>query len=247
LITEAIGSGRELAPLPSAAYALSVKIIIEGHRNDLASVVADAENLLKIGQQHGMDFYVAISRVYLSWARGRLGDAQGSAHELRSSLDAYASQGNRLGVPYFLGCLAQLEAAAGDPERALALIDEGLAMAYEGGERVCDAFLHRLRGDILLKRDPADPAPAEDAYRTAIAIAKQQGARSYELLASLSLAKLYQSSARPVDAHAVLAPALEGFSPTPEMAEIAEAQALLQHLARGCEGAIPAKDPTTDG
>ena len=94
-----------------------------------------------------------------------------------------------------------------------------------------EPYLHRLRGDILLKRDPADPAPAEDAYRTAIAIAKQQGARAYELLASLSLAKLYQSTGRRADAHAVLAPALEGFSSTPEMPEIAEAQALLKRLA----------------
>ena len=93
-----------------------------------------------------------------------------------------------------------------------------------------DPYLHRLRGDILLKRDPADPAPAEDAYRTAIAIAKQQGARSYELLASLSLAKLYQSTARQDEACAVLVPALEGFTPTPEMPEIAEAQALLVEL-----------------
>jgi hypothetical protein len=107
-------------------------------------------------------------------------------------------------------------------------------MAHEGGQQVWDAFLHRLRGDILLKRDPANPAPAEDAYQTAIAVAKQQGARSYELLASLALAKLYQSTARPAQAHAVLA-LLEGFSPTPEMPEIAEAQALLAALAKAEE------------
>ena len=68
-----------------------------------------------------------------------------------------------------------------------------------------------------------------------IAIAKQQGARSYELLASLSLAKLYQSTGRSAEAHAVLAPALEGFVPTPEMPEIAEAQALLAALVESEE------------
>ena len=106
-----------------------------------------------------------------------------------------------------------------------------MAISEETGERITDSYLYRLRGDILLKCDPADPAPAEEAYRTAIAVAKEQGARSYELLASLALAKLYQSTGRPADAHAVLAPALEGFSPTPEMPEIAEAQALLTALA----------------
>ena len=115
----------------------------------------------------------------------------------------------------------------GEPAAALAQIDRGLAIGEETGEHFTDAYLHRLRGELLLKRDPTDPAPAEDAYRTAIAIAKKQAARGYELLASLALAKLYQSTGRPAEAHAVLAPALEGFLPTPEMPEIAEAQALL--------------------
>ena len=88
-----------------------------------------------------------------------------------------------------------------------------------------------MRGEILLKPDPTNPAPAKEAYLTAIAVAKQQGARSFELRAALSLAKLYQSTGRPANAHAILAPALEGFSPTPEMPEIAEAQALLAALA----------------
>jgi predicted ATPase len=175
-----------------------------------------------------------------SYRLARLAAKRGPEISLRDSLDrfsydcpldTYATQGNRLGTPYFLGCLAELEAAAGDNDRALALIDEGLAMAHEGGQQVWDAFLHRLRGDMLLKRNPADLATTEDAYRTAIAVAKHQGARSYELLASLSLAKLYQAIGRKGDAHAVLTPALEGFAPTPEMPEIAEAQALMERLA----------------
>jgi hypothetical protein len=64
------------------------------------------------------------------------------------------------------------------------------------------AFLHRLRGEILLKRDPANTALAEDALLTAIAIAQQQKARSFELRAALSLAKLYHATDRPADAHA---------------------------------------------
>jgi hypothetical protein len=90
-----------------------------------------------------------------------------------------------------------------------------------------------LRGDVLFRRDPANSVPAEEAFQTAIAIAKQQGARSYELLASISLARLYRSTDRPADAHAVLAPALKGFSSTPEMPEIAEAQALLVAIEAG--------------
>jgi hypothetical protein len=75
-------------------------------------------------------------------------------------------------------------------------IDEALA-AGGTGERWSDAFLHRLRGEILLKRDSANTAPAEGALVTAIAIAQQQKARSFELRAVLSLAKLYHPTDRP--------------------------------------------------
>jgi predicted ATPase len=109
-------------------------------------------------------------------------------------------------------------------------IDEALALAGETGERWSDAFLHRCRGEILLKRDPANTAPVEDAFLAAIAIAQQQTARSFALRAALSLAKLYHSTDRPADAHALLASALKGFSPTPEFPEIAEAQKLVSAL-----------------
>ncbi|HZZ21292.1 MAG TPA: hypothetical protein VFE60_01310, partial [Roseiarcus sp.] len=123
--------------------------------------------------------------------------------------------------------LAEAEARAGDSDRAIAILDEALATSDLTGHRTFEAELHRVRGEMLLKRDPGNPAPAEEAFQTAIAVAKQQATRSFGLRAAHSLAKLYQSTARPADAHAVLAPALEGFSPTPEMPEIAEAQALL--------------------
>ena len=85
---------------------------------------------------------------------------------------------------------------------------------------------------MLLKRDSANPVPAEDAFLAALTVAKQQGSRSFGLLTTLALAKLYQSTRHPADAHAVLAPALEGFSPTPEMPEIAGAQGLLVEVAQ---------------
>jgi predicted ATPase len=113
----------------------------------------------------------------------------------------------------------------------LTRIDDALALANETGERWTDSLLHRIRAAICLKRDPVNPAPAEEAFHSAIAVSQAQKARSFELQAALPLAKLYQSTARRADAHAVLAPALEGFSPTLEMPEIAEAQALLARSA----------------
>ena len=232
LIEEATRLAGELGHPPTTAAVLIYKLAIGTARNDFASVVADAENFLKISQEHSMGHHLAHSRLYLSLGRTRLGGAQ-HLDDFRKSLQDYRDQGNRVGVPGYLGALARLEAAAQNYERALALIDEALGMSQEGGDRLYDSNLHRLRGNILLKRDPTNPAQAEEAFKTSLAIAKQQGARSFGLLASLALANLYQSTDRLVEAHAVLSPALEGFSPTPEMPVIAKAQALLVAIEAG--------------
>jgi predicted ATPase len=133
-------------------------------------------------------------------------------------------------VPFYQGLLAEIE-AQDDAEGALTRIEQALSLAGETGEHWSDAFLHRLGGEILLKLDRANTATAEDAFLTAIAVAQHQKARSFELRAALSLAKLYHSTDRPANGHALLASALKGFLPTPEFPEIAEAQTLLAALA----------------
>jgi predicted ATPase len=131
--------------------------------------------------------------------------------------------------------LAEAEARVGDVERALAIVDEALATCERIGHRAFEAELHRVRGDMLLKRDPPNTAPAETAFRRAIEIAGGQGTCSFALRAALSLARLYQSTGRPAEAHAVLAPMLEGFVPTPEMPEIAEATELMAAINVGAQ------------
>jgi predicted ATPase len=90
--------------------------------------------------------------------------------------------------------------------------------------------MHRIRAGILLKREPANTAAAEQSLQAAIAIAQSQKACSFELRAALSLAKLYRASNRDADAHAVLAPAVQSFPPTQQFPEFTEAQTLLSAL-----------------
>ena len=131
--------------------------------------------------------------------------------------------------PLYRGAAGRKRKRSGrDAEAALATIDDALARhRARTGQHWFDAELHRIRGEILLKQTPADPAPAEAAFLTAIAVAQSQKARSFELRAALALAKLHQSTSRPIEAHDVLGPALEGFSPTPEFPEIVEALSIL--------------------
>jgi predicted ATPase len=231
LIQRATHRAEKLGHVATIANVLFFKTLLENRRNDASATRLAADALLALTEEHGIKTFAEIGQVYANWAHGRLADRAAGAVGLRQALAANIAQGEKGGSPWLHSLLAELEAATRGPGYALTLIDQGLATAHEIGQRSTEPHLHRLRGEMLLRGNPADPVPAEEAFQAAVAVARQQGARSYELLASLSLAKLYQSIGRPADAHAVLAPALEGFSPTPEMPEIAEAQALLAALS----------------
>jgi tetratricopeptide (TPR) repeat protein len=237
----------ELGHAPSMAPPLYVKSRLEILRGDAAAALCAAEALEALARERGMTNWRNRAELFAAWARARLFDPVAEVAAFRQALAALADQGHEHGIPFFHALLADVEAETLGADYALLRIDEALALANQIDFRSNLAFLHRLRGEILLKRDPSSRAPAEDAFQTAIAVAREQGARSPRLQAALALAKLYQSTDRPVEACALLAPALEGFSPTPEMPEIAEAQALLERLAHRGDGAVPAKDPATEG
>jgi predicted ATPase len=227
---KAVDRAVESAHVPTLANIALLKTFLEILRNDAEAAQGTAERVVGIAQEHGLTFVLGGLMMCSAWARAQLGDFAVGAAELRQALASYRDQGNRVRVPIFRGLLAEIEARSQGVETALTRIEEALAFAGETGEHWTDAFLHRIRGEILLKSDPTNTVPSEEAFLIAIGIAQQQKARSLELRAALSLAKLYQSTDRPADAHAVLAPALDGFSPTPEFPEVAEAQALLATL-----------------
>ena len=233
LIDWATRRASEIGHFGLMADALFWKSYLEVWRGDPVATLSAAEALESVAREHGIMQYFNEAELHSGWARGRINDPTAGAAQVRRVLAAFVDQGVRVNLGFYNGLLAQLEAETLGADSALARIDEAFRLSDQVEHRCSLPFLHRLRGEVLLKRDAGDVAPAEEAFRTAIAIANEQGARSPRLQAALALAKLYQSTGRPAEAHAVLAPALEGFSPTPEMPEIAEAQALLAAIEAG--------------
>ena len=232
LVDRSTRRAAELGHVQAISSALYFTTVLESRRDDFSSTRIAVEPLLALTEEHNLKTYADVGQVYANWAHGRQLDPEAGALGLKQALESYLALGNKSSAPSFYGLLAELEAVTPGSDSALAQIDRGLEIADETGEHFTDPYLHRLRGECLLKREPGNSAPAVESFQTSIAVAKQQGARSYELLAALSLAKFYQSTGHPVDAQAVLEPALEGFTPTPEMPEIAEALALQKAVAR---------------
>jgi predicted ATPase len=228
------GTEARLANLPhvaSRAYGRLHAAIFELLRGDLSRTERNAAELARLTREHDLPMWRAVVVFLEGVAKAEGGELIGGLADMRRGADLLREQD----VLSFDGllkiALAETEARAGGIDHALAILDEAVATAKRAGYGAFEAELHRVRGEMLLKRDPANLATAEEAFQTAIGVAKQQGTRSFELRATLALAKLYQATGRPADAHAVLAPALEGFSPSLGMPEIAEVMLLSARLA----------------
>jgi predicted ATPase len=233
LIERAVHEGRESAHAVTMVMAYAYWSLIEAIRGDAQAVLGASQTLIQVADQQRMPHYISAARMFSYWAQGSLFDGEAGLTGLRETLAGYLEAGNRFCAPFALALRADLEGMNGRLEDALASADAGLSLAKETREHWSDSHLYRTKGRLLLQCARGDAALAEDAFSSAIEVARRQGARSLSLRAGLSLAKLYRSTGRPNDAHAVLAPALDGFSPTAEMPEIEEAKAVLGQLESG--------------
>jgi tetratricopeptide (TPR) repeat protein len=228
LIEEAVAHAIETGHVPTLVNIYWFKAHFEIVRGDAGAARRDAEMVVELSQENALPLFAARGAVHSAWASARLDGHETAATELRQALAAYIDQGNKLSVPFFQGLLAEIE-AQGDAEKALTRIDEALALAGETGEHWSDAF--RIRGEILLERDPANTAPAEEAFLTAIAIAQQRKARTFELRAAMSLARLWRDQGKSQQARELLAPIHGWFTEGFDTLDLKEAKAPLNELA----------------
>ena len=159
-----------------------------------------------------------------------MGGGDAAIAEMRAAIEMCRQRGIGLNMPILTTVLAEAEALAGDMDAGLETIELALAATERQGERWFAAETNRIRGEILLKRDLGDTAPAEEAYRTAIAIAQQQKAQSFELRAAVSLARLWRDQGKPRQARELLAPVYGWFTEGLDTPDLKEAQALLDEL-----------------
>ena len=193
MLARAVASGHML----TTVYGHFQCALLHVARRDAATTAPLAEAVVKLAREHGMPLYTAYGEFLQPWARWHLGDREGGLAAMRRGIAACHEMGNVLYMTLFETALAETEAEAGEIEAALASIDHAVALTERTGQRWNEADTHRVRGEILFKRDPANTAPAENAFLTAIAVAQQQKAKSFELRAALSLAKLYQARTVP--------------------------------------------------
>ena len=196
-------------------------------RREEGSILAQADALAALASEHGFPQFKALALVMSGWAVAERGDPAQGAVQIRQGLDAYRDTGTELGRPYFLGLLAAVYARTGRRGDALEILAEAIALGQERNERAWEAELQRQTGEVLLAEPGADVDQAQRRFRQAIAIARAQGTRAWELRAALSLTRLDGSP----DERAMLRDVYERFTEGRDTRDLAEAREFFAHEA----------------
>ena len=230
----ALERAREAVRLPDSqptlmharALAFAQAAIISHLRLEPQACLEFAEGAIEAGARGGLTLRLAAGVILRGWARAALGDVEQGVAEIERGIELSRSTGARMDDAYYLGLLADASTRAGRGAEARVALDEALEVVHGSRAFFYEAELHRLRGELLIAA--GEHADGEAAVRDALEIARRQGARSLELRAALSLARLGREK-EPLAT--VYASFVEGF----ECGDLHEANALLAEL-----GAAPA-------
>ena len=151
--------------------------------------------------------------------------------QIQEGLAASRATGAELWRPYFLCLLAEACMETGRLDDGLSALTEALAAADEHENRSYEAEMHRLKGELLLRQNDSNAAEAQSCFERAIEIARKQSAKSLELRATMSLARLLAKQGRRDEARAMLADIYNWFTEGFDTADLKDAKALLDELS----------------
>jgi len=217
----------ERGQIYTLAYGYAYKGIFETIRRDPVRAMPHLQDFFDLSQKYSLQLFEIGASFLLSWARWHTGDPASMSPAMRQRLTVLAQQKYALFRPVMHTLLAEVEAGECGVESGLQTLDDQLAEVERTAQHAFDVELHRMRGEILLRSGEGGRAAAEAALRRAIEVAQQQRTRTYELRATLSLARLYHGMGRHQAAKDLLVPALVGFEDPAEVPEVLHAYRLL--------------------
>jgi predicted ATPase len=165
------------------------------------------------------------------WALAEQHQREEGLTQMQQGLTAFQATGGRLRLPYYLALLAEVYGHSGQVEKGLHLLDKACADMQQTGEHFWEAEQHRLQAELRLAHSTADQTTAAAYLHQALEVARRQQAKSLELRAAVSLARLWQQQGKCAEAHALLAPVYHWFTEGFDTADLQEAKSLLDALA----------------
>jgi len=199
-------------------------------RRDVLAAHQQADAAITLATEQGFPLWVAMGTVFRGWALAMQGQGEEGLAQIRQGIAGCRATGAALFVPYFSALLADVSAHLGHTEDGLQALAEAYTLVDQHEQRWWEAEIHRLRGVLLLQQTETQHVEAEGWLRRALDVARHQEAKSLELRAAMSLARLWQQQDKRAEAYDLLAPIYGWFTEGFDTADLQEARALLDAL-----------------
>jgi predicted ATPase len=201
-------------------------------RRDVPAAYEQAEAAVALSTEQGFPQWAAMGRSLRGWALALQGQGEEGFAQVRQGIAAWRATGAAVLVPYFYTVLADVSAHLGHTADGLQALAEAYALVEQHEERWWEAEISRLRGVLLLRQPGTPQEHAETWLRRALDVARHQQAKSLELRAAMSLARLWQQQGHRAEASALLTPIYGWFTEGFDTADLLEAKALLEVVSR---------------
>jgi class 3 adenylate cyclase/predicted ATPase len=228
---QAISEARKIGQAATLLYALGhVPFTYLQCGND-AKAKAVVDEVVALADEKGTAFWKAYGMMNRGWLLATAGQSSEAARMITSGIVAFRATGAGAWVPLYLASLAAAHADLGQFDEAARCITEAMAAVETTKERWCEAEVHRIAGHIALMSPGANAADAEPHFERALAVARAQRAKSWELRAAMSMARLWRTQGKRREAHDLLAPVYGWFTEGLHTADLERARMLLDELA----------------
>jgi predicted ATPase/class 3 adenylate cyclase len=227
---EALALAHALRHPSSLAFARRWAAQVYQLRRDVPAVYEHAEAAVALATEQGFPLWAAMGTSLQGWARAMQGQGEAGMAQVRQGIAAWRATGAALAVPFLCTLLAEVADDLGHTADGLQALVEAHTLVEQHEERVWEAEVCRLWGVLLLRQPGTPQAEAETWLQRALDIARRQEAKSLELRAAMSLARLWQQQGKQAEARALLAPIYGWFTEGFDTADLQEARALLEQL-----------------
>jgi predicted ATPase len=214
----------------SLGFALCWASVFHQFRREVRATQERAEAAFSLAMAQGFPSWMAQGAILRGWALAQQGQAQEGIAQIEQGLRAFRATGAEIERSYFLALLAEAYGMMGHQETGLTMLTEALALVDTTGEHWYEPALYRLKGELLLQLSSDNQAEAENCFQQAITVAQNQQAKSFELRAATSLARLWPQQGKRQEAYDLLAPIYGWFTEGFDTADLQDAKALLNEL-----------------
>jgi class 3 adenylate cyclase/predicted ATPase len=229
---QAISNAREIGQAATLMYALSNASFAYFECGNYAKATAVVDELASLGDEKGSMYWKARPMLYQGSLLAVTGKASDAVLVTTSAVTAMRRTGATLRLPIHLGHLARAHADLGHFDDAWRCIGEAMTAVETAKQKWCEAEVNRTAGEIALKSPQPDATKAEAYFERALAVARAQQAKSWELRAATSVARLWRDQGKRQQARELLAPIYSWFTEGFDTLDLREAKVLLDESSR---------------